>query len=236
MHQDIHAYCLVASLCAYMLIQSNIQLPASVSQAYSDFAESTTALGSTLVRDVLEMRKSIDAFENPTFHMVMTSFFLFGSYFCLEKQSTAWAYLRDSTTMALLLGMNREETYRQMDPSESQLKRRLYWLLFVTERAYALQAQRPLTLYDTIDLPQARGDETENEKILGFLNLISLYRPFDHTFVGLWNSSIENGTTAEWISSLQRQLSEALPRYLKTTETQAVDLKTSQQWLRIMIW
>ena len=236
MYQDSQAYCMVVSLCAYMLIQPNMQLPASLISG-STVVGSSTALGTTLLSDVLEIRKTIDPYENPSVQAVRTSFFLFGSYFCLEKQSTAWAYLRDATTVALLLGMHHENNYTKLSQPEADLRRSLYWLLYVTERAYALQAQRPLTLYDTIGLPVSReGAGEDTKKTVGFIHLISLYKPFDHTFVGLWNQSIENGTTAEWICNLQRQLSEALPEYLGSTEIQAVDLKTSQQWLRVMIW
>lgn len=35
---------------------------------------------------------------------------------------------------------------------------------------------------------------------------------------------------------MQRQLLEALPVYLDTTESQAADLRTSQHWLRTMVW
>jgi len=67
------------------------------------------------------------------------------------------------------------------------------------------------------------------------MHLIVLFKPFDDTFVGLWNQSI-NGCTTEWVVNLQNQLSEALPQYLQSTETQAVDLRTSQKWLRVMVW
>ena len=228
---------MIVSLCAYMLIQPNIDLPASIING-PEIVGSTSALGCILLREVLEVRRSFDPYENPNVQSVRTSFFLFGSYFCLEKHSTAWAYLRDSTTVALLLGMHQESTYAKLTPLEADLRRRLYWLLYVTERAYSIQAQRPLTLYDTIDMPDYEEEDRgqEADQLMGFIHLIQLYKPFDHTFVGLWNQSIEHGTTAGWICNLQRQLSEALPQYLRSTEIQAVDLKTCQQWLRVMIW
>lgn len=44
------------------------------------------------------------------------------------------------------------------------------------------------------------------------------------------------GSSIDWIVNLQNQLIQALPQYLNSTETQAVDLRTSQHWLQIMIW
>lgn len=237
MYQNPEAYCLVVSLCAYMLIQPNMNVSATMLPGRADLIGSTKAVGIALIQDVLDVRKTMDPYEDPTVQSVLASFFLFGSYFCLEKHPTAWAYLRDATTVALLLNMHQEQSYIHMNPIEADLKRRLYWLLYVTERAYALQEQRPLTLYDTISMPKIGNDPREDpKKLIGFTHLIQLYKPFDHTFVGVWNQSITNGTTAEWICGLQKQLSEALPDYLRSTEVQAVDLKTSQQWLRVMIW
>lgn len=61
---------------------------------------------------------------------------------------------------------------------------------------------------------------------------VNLYRPFDDTFVGLWNDRSQTGCTAQWLGQLQQQLSDALPVYLSSTESQAVDLRCSQQWLK----
>lgn len=100
-------------------------------------------------------------------------------------------------------------------------------------RAYALQKHKPLTLHATIELPFL--DLEPRDSITGFYHIVNLYRPFDDTFVGLWNKSRSDCSTL-WLAQLQRQLSEALPVYLNTTESQAADLRISQQWLRTMVW
>lgn len=107
--------------------------------------------------------------------------------------------------------------------------------MLTISRAYALQMQRPLSLHATIGLPEVTNEIDDGVALQGFNHLIILYKPFDDVFVGLWNQPVD-GATTEWIVDLQTQLSEALPQYLHSTETQAVDLKTSQKWLRIMIW
>ena len=102
-------------------------------------------------------------------------------------------------------------------------------------RAYALQTQKPLTLHATIEPPKVEESPQEATELRGFLHLIQLFKPFDDTFVGLWNQSLDK-CDPDWILALQQQLDEALPKYLDSTATQAVDLKTSQQWLKIMTW
>ena len=102
-------------------------------------------------------------------------------------------------------------------------------------RAYALQRHRPLTLHATINLPALNDDPAETAELNGFIHLVNLFKPFDDTFVGLWNKA-RVGCSTEWLARLQNQLSDALPAYLHCTESQAVDLRTSQQWLRTMVW
>lgn len=129
MENSTEAYCLTVSLCAYMLIQPNIALPAGI---LSD-ADSTLSLGQTLLEEAIRVRKGYDYIEAPTIWSVITSFFLFGSYFCLDKHNTAWFHLREATTLSQLMGMH-EESHYALDVVESSRRRRLYWLLFITER------------------------------------------------------------------------------------------------------
>ena len=80
-------------------------------------------------------------------------------------------------------------------------------------------------------------DEAPHERteISGFIDLVNLFKPFDEVFVGLWNQSRADCST-EWLAHLQRQLTNALPANLHGTETQAADLRVTQQWLRAMVW
>lgn len=236
MEVDLEAYCLVVSLCAYMLIQPNIQSNELLSPGGIDHQpQPALLLGPTLLQEAIRVRKAIDYSENPTVRSIITSFFLFGSFFCLDKQNTAWYHLREATTLAHILRLHEEAHYQTPDIIENTRRRRLYWLLFITERAYALQQHRPLTLHATINLPTLDEDPSERVELNGFIHLVNLFKPFDDTFVGLWNKS-RKGATPELFSELQKQLSDALPNYLHSVESQAVDLRCSQQWLRTMVW
>lgn len=136
MQRDVESYCLVTSLCAYMMIQPDMRLPASPDLGCSRLTEpsSETSLGTSLLLQALQARKESPYCENPSVSTITTSFFFFGCYFCLEKQGMAWFHLREASTLALLNNMHQEDTYKQGDPVQSMLRRRLFWLLFVTER------------------------------------------------------------------------------------------------------
>ena len=233
MSQSAEAYCLVAALCAFMLIQPGIAAP--ISQGLKDSSGSFTnpKMGNALMEEAVRVRKAEDYIEYPTANTIRTSFFLFGCCFGLNKHNAAWFHLREATALVQLLGMQDESAYVYGDAVENSRKRRLFWLLFVTERAYALQKHRPLTLHATIGLPTM--DHDVSASISGFIHLVNLYRPFDDMFIGLWNKSRADCTTY-FLAHLQQELSNALPDHLDTTESQAADLRTSQQWLRTMVW
>ncbi|KAK5676497.1 hypothetical protein LTS10_010798 [Elasticomyces elasticus] len=235
METDVEAYCLVMSLCAYMMIQPNLVLPPGAFDGLEVAPQSSYQLGQMLLHETLRVRKCYDYVETPTVWTIITSFFIFGSHFCLDKHNTAWFHLREATTLAQILGMHDESAYRSVDVVESSRRRRLYWLLFVTERSYALQKHRPLTLQATINVPTLDDDPSETAQLNGFIHLVNLFRPFDDTFLGVWNKS-KTGCTTQYLAQLQQQLSDALPTYLNSTESQAVDLRCSQQWLRTMVW
>ena len=131
MYQSPEAFVLVESLVAYMCIQPNMDLSEAI---MPDSTISTAELGAKLLADALETRKSLCYNENANATSVTTSFFFFGCYFCLEKHNSAWFHLREATTLAIIIGMHKEEHYSQGDSIANMLKRRLFWLLFVTER------------------------------------------------------------------------------------------------------
>lgn len=53
--------------------------------------------------------------------------------------------------------------------------------------------------------------------------------------MALWNKT-RTDCSSSYLSALQKQLTDALPTYLNSTENQQADLRTSQQWLRTMVW
>ncbi|KAL9124395.1 MAG: hypothetical protein Q9217_006271 [Psora testacea] len=228
MGQFVEAYCLVAALCAFMLIQ-----PGVASHVHSPVEERSRSItdpemGIALMEEVGRVRKAYDYIENPTVQTVIISFFLFGSSFGLNKHNAAWFHLREATAFTQLLGMQDENTYSFGNVVENARKRRLFWLL-----AYALQKHRPLTLHATIGLPTVDADSSASTT--GFIHLVNLYQHFDDTFIGLWNKSRTDCSTF-WLAQLQQQLTEVLPAYIDTTESQAADLGISQQWLRTIVW
>jgi len=131
--QNVDTYCLLTSLCAFMMIQPGMGIPGDP-LGLDSMPGANLVSGNLLMEETLRVRKSYDHLETPTLNSLVTSFFLFGCYFGLDLHNKAWFHLREATTLAHILGLTKEETYVQFDAVESSRRRRLYWLLFVTER------------------------------------------------------------------------------------------------------
>lgn len=131
---SVEAYCLLASLSAFVLIQPGIEIKIGEGADGLAGPPNNTAVGMMLLDEALRVRKAHDYIENPSIMSVMTSFFLFGCYFGLNKHNSAWFHLREATASAQILGMQEENYYLDGYAKDTSRKRRLFWLLFITER------------------------------------------------------------------------------------------------------
>ena len=134
MGHSVESYCLITSFLAFMLIQPGILLKTGPMMEQPTASVTNPKMGSELMDEAIRVRKGHDYIESPTVNTVITSFFLFGCSFGLNKHNSAWFHLREATALAQILGMQDENTYMFDNVVETSRKRRLFWLLFVTER------------------------------------------------------------------------------------------------------
>ncbi len=81
--------------------------------------------------------------------------------------------------------------------------------------------------------------------VTGLVYLAKMFAIVDEKFSEIWGN-LRVGTkalpedwppnTPMWLSSLQQQLTNALPEKLDITEFQVADLRITQQWLRTIVW
>jgi hypothetical protein len=226
-------YGLMTALSAMIMLQPEILGPSD------PFATTADQLPSPefFIAETRRARQFCDHIEHPSLATVQTSFFLFAALFSIGRDNSAWFYIREAMTMLQLQRFHEEDTYSKLaDPEHATHCRRTFWLLFLTERAYALQRHRPLTLQRTIDLPTV-SPGPEATIISGFLDLVSLFQNFDDKFLSLWNlSSTNSNASPESLVQLQDILRFALPDVSSRTEIQQADLLVSRQWLKTMVW
>lgn len=227
-------YALVSALCASLVTQ------VQPSQEFSSEISNSVLSTDFFIAEAKRARAAAANYiEHPTLADVHTSFFIFAGLFDLDRHNSAWFYLREAITLMESLRLHEEESYVEMDPQIALYSRRTFWLMFVTERAYALQRHRPLTLNPTIALPSTSPDDPDDKIICGFLDLVGLFQNFDSNFVSAWNRPsrtpalpwIGHGATdpsrrssAAHLAALQSALARAIPFVDQRTEIQKADL------------
>jgi len=231
---DREAYCLITSLCAFVMLHCNIVLPKEAWEDPAAPSQSATAL--SVLKETLHIRRSFDYAEEPTVWSIITSYFLFGSFNCLQDHRTAWFHLREATTLATVMGIHKQLTSHEMGKAVvCSDQQRLYWVLSITETVYALQHHRPITLDWTVESPYLAEDTCDSPDSDAFTRLLHTFRPFDGAFISIWNKTAPTCSALELVS-LQQRIASALPTYCKWTESQEIYLRCSQQWLRAVVW
>lgn len=83
-----------------------------------------------------EVRQKIDIADTMSEDAILTSFFLFVCYGNQEEYKKAWFYLNQSVSMAILLEMDDEtaESMAGLTDRDIDRRRRIFWLLFISER------------------------------------------------------------------------------------------------------
>jgi len=225
-------YCFLTALCSATTVQLDDSIPQPQSPQPGKKADHLFA------EECLRERRTFDHAETMSPLSIMTSFFLFAYYGNHEKHFQAWHYLQESITCAENLEMDDEASYEKLDPVESQWRRRLYWLLFITERAYAVQRRKHTRLHASVALPAVF--ESEDPQLLaGFVNLANLFSAVDESFVSAWRGSRRSSLCDEaWLARTQKQLdtSAHAANLGELTETQHLDIGVTREWLHVLAW
>ena len=230
-------YALVSALCASLFNQVEL------SETASGIQNGVLSTDFFIAEAKHAREKAGDYIEKPTLVDVHTSFFIFAGLFDTDRHNSAWFYLREAITLMETLKLHEEQTYLKMDPQTALFSRRTFWLLFVTERAYALQSNRQWAMSPTIDLPTTNPDDPDDKIICGFLDLVRLFQNLESNFISKWNWSSRNPVfrrmsldlsdparraSAANLAALQSALGNSLPSITERTDAQKADLLTTK--------
>lgn len=129
-------YALVVSLCAATrahLRLDNIENNSGGKPGASIPSEPrlTAEMLAMMAETALRQYNAIDDLSTDT---TLASFFLFATYGNFDNAHHAWFYLNQSITLAQALDLTCEASYTYLPEHEGEARRRIFWLLFVTER------------------------------------------------------------------------------------------------------
>ncbi|KAF2229894.1 hypothetical protein EV356DRAFT_365587 [Viridothelium virens] len=196
------------------------------------------AAAEVFAKECLRERRNVEYVENPTELTVMTSFFLFCYYGNLEKSEKAWYYLQEALSFAQVIELDNEAKVAALETVQSQWRRRLFWLLFVTEKAYAIQRRRRTRLQPSIRLPLVYPPE-EAHLVSGFVSLVTLFSTVTDDFLNVWLGTRRASIcSSDWLTETQRKIDATAGVTARgdISETQQLDIDISRQWLHVLAW
>lgn len=194
------------------------------------------AAGRFFLDECISVRQHYDFVEDKSLSAVISSYFVSTAFFELNQNRKSWYYLREALTMGQDLGFHDEKSYVGLSQAEALCRRRTFWILYVTERSFAILRHKPLTLQKTPAFPSTLHEYESPEIHTGFMHLVNSYHLLDSSFVDSWNESAEAPNSTLTYTALQQQLSRPQAHNVPLTDIQKADILVTQQWLRLIIW
>ncbi|KAF1833007.1 hypothetical protein BDW02DRAFT_402713 [Decorospora gaudefroyi] len=221
---DLEAYALAAAICAAIVSQFSLDVEPG-NPVDRHYRVSSNAFES----EAKKARTESDHLENVTVFSLLSTFFLHVYSANVGRMNASTILLGEAIFKAHILGLHKPSYYQHMNAEQTQYALRVYWLLFITERAHSLQHDVPTTLKRAPDLPRLE-DLHDGSVTPAFVQLCRLFNILDITITA------DPATARHALARAQQQLnSDDDPRSLEN-ELQRADITMTQQWMRIFLW
>ncbi|KAG8674058.1 hypothetical protein FPOAC1_000021 [Fusarium poae] len=230
-------YALILAICAATRMQLRLdkRVDGSDNDLNAEIPPEPRLDGDILVSLAENSLRQYSVIDDTTLDSTLVSFFLFASYGNLNDSRHAWYYLNQSITLAQALDLTRESGYHGLPDEDREKRRRVFWLLFVTERTFALQHRRPVMLRSTVNKPQI-VDSNCPVVMHDFINHISLFESLPYS---LYEWQPENDDRRfedlKLVHNINERLCKVKPEQ-SIIESQRFDTLITQQWLRVSMW
>ncbi|WWC89638.1 uncharacterized protein L201_004563 [Kwoniella dendrophila CBS 6074] len=202
----------------------------------------------TMMDEVIRLRSKWDWASQPSVEASTTSYMLFGTMFELGHTEGARLKLRESIGIGELLRLDDVRAYIGIEHDEARRRMRLFWVLGITERAYALQRVGSITFHGSLYTPAIKMlDPAQDLPSRTLLHLAKLFSFVDSNIVSCWNGKCDPSTcttlTKQRVLSILRSLNGTPGQVFGSeialtglSEVQQADLLITWQWLRNRVW
>lgn len=234
---DIETYALANAVCAAIIAQ--LKLPFAGRTDDNDPATAAT-MAAECSRAKASLRNSDDG-PDMNLNMLRISFF---QHIYHENMSPGGSksllFLREAITIAQIMGLHRKSTYISLPAEEQQMRRRIVWLLFVTERGVAMLHRLPTILTWQASFPalDGQGEQDEAHILPAFKKLVDLFWTFDQGGAfDLIHADDSNDTQrSSRLDFLQRRLEEMSSEEYGENEVQKADILVTKSWMQTVLW
>lgn len=220
---DLEAYALATAISAAIVSQFSMDESGSPLEGHYRVPSGTFEM------EAKKARNECDHLENVTVFSLLSSFFLHVYSANVGRMNASTVLLGEAIFKAHIIGLHKANHYEHMTAEQTQYALRVYWLLFITERAHSLQHDVPTTLKRAPNLPRLE-DLHDGSVTPAFVQLCRLFNILDVTITA------EPAAARHALALAQQQLSsDEDPRSLEN-ELQRADITMTQQWMRIFLW
>ncbi|KAJ4368382.1 hypothetical protein N0V83_006739 [Neocucurbitaria cava] len=221
---DSEAYALATAICAAIVSQFSIDAePGSPVEGHYRVSSAV------FEGEAKRARKESDHMENVTLFSLLGSFFLHVYSANTGRMNVSTVLLGEAIVKAHILGLHKPSHYHAMTAEGIQHTLRVYWLLFITERAHSLQHDVPTTLRRASNLPSLEN-LNDGSVTPAFIQLCRLFNILDVTITA------DPATARNALALAQQQLSSDDGPLSLENELQRADITMTQQWMRIFLW
>ena len=215
---DVCAYMLACSVCAATMVQLQLSVFGPCEDVLQPIA---------MLTEIEDLRRRYDYRESPSMDFLATSFFMHVAYTNLGRLTTSTLLLREAVTLAYILDLHRPSHYDEITSVERSSHLRMFWILFITERAHATQHDIPCVMTVDPDMPELDA-ESQPSVLSPLIMLCRMFRSFCEGSSG--------SLTAESLASFNNELMRIPISTQNHHDLQKADLSVTQQWLRLMFW
>ena len=233
---DWETYALATAIVAATMAQLKLSSPAGMDDMTAEIFEAECQYARTR----FNYRERLDLTQ------LRTAFFLHVYHENREHgRGASSLYLREALSIAQVMGLHYERSYAALEPQEQQLRRRVLWLLFITERAVCILHKLPVILtVSNVQFP-ALNYEDDFHVLPGFLDLVNLFWSLNRS--GMFEKLDRqdgNGSSSqphpvinkEIYQSLQKQLADDPLATNPKNDVQKADVWVTRQWMRTILW
>ncbi|CAI6342231.1 unnamed protein product [Periconia digitata] len=221
---DMEAYALATAICAATI--SQFQIDSQPGSPIEGHFRVSSALFET---EAKAARKKSDHMENVTTWSLLSTFFLHVYSANIGRMPASTVLLGEAITKAHIIGLYKSRLYEDMTIEQRQHHLRIYWLLFITERAHSIQHDIPIMLKRAPELPPLE-DLNDGSVTPAFIQLCQLFNILDITITA------DAPSARNALMLAQQQLSNDEPSRSLENELQRADISMTQQWMRIFLW
>lgn len=234
---DNETYALANAVCAAIIAQ--LKLPFAGRTDDNDPA-TAASMAAECLRTKISLRTGDDG-PDMNLNMLRISFF---QHIYHENMSPGGSksllFLREAITIAQIMGLHRKSNYLSLPAEEQEMRRRIIWLLFVTERGVAMLHKLPtiLTWQDSFPALDGQGEQDEAHILPAFKKLVDLFWTFDQggAFDLIHADDSGDMQRSSRLDFLQRRLQDMSEEEYGTNEVQEADILVTKSWMQTVLW